>query len=76
MRLEGGYGLQEDVIDRLLQKEVEFVVIDDGIRKVRTCLADWLINPARDYGNGKQRFLPSQQSASEEIKQEGQLALV
>jgi len=61
MRVCQGYGIQENVIEKLVEVGVEKVILhtSDG-GKLSSKLSDWLEPDIRvmDFGAGKQRFLP------------------
>lgn len=57
MRKENGYGIQEEVIERLQELGCQTVVIASPTNKYTSEFNKWLQQPVKDYGHGKQRFL-------------------
>ena len=56
---EQGYGIQEDVIEILKVKECQKVIIQTPATKLKSKFETWLkVGVVKDYGHGKQRFLP------------------
>ena len=55
-----GYGIQETVIQLLIEKKAELVVIQASAHTYWSCLSDWLAPDIKmlDFGHGPQRFLP------------------
>lgn len=59
MKIHQGYGIQEDVIQKLIENKCEKVMIKTTTEVLISNLIDWLqFGVVSDYGNGKQRFLP------------------
>jgi len=61
-RILQGYGIQEEVLTQLFEKDVKIVRIITPTNVYETKLKDWLNGSKfifiRDYGHGKQRFFP------------------
>lgn len=58
MRIYNGYGIQEDVIQKLISLGCERIIIrtpNDG--NYYSLIDSWLKSEPKQYGNGKQRFL-------------------
>lgn len=53
------YGIQEDVINNLLNEDIEFIHIKTHTNKVlKSSLCDWIkFSIKENYGHGKQYFL-------------------
>jgi len=60
MRMVQGYGIQEDVIERLLKRGCEKVILKTPLCLLVSNFSDWLEEDidSIDYGSGKQVFLP------------------
>lgn len=58
MKIENGYGIQEDVLQKLHSLNCQRIIIDNNASIFETSLIDWLKRPIKNYGNGPQRFLP------------------
>jgi len=54
---EHGYGIQEEVLQRLLQERISTIIIKTKTTEIISELYDWLQKPVRNYGHGSQRFL-------------------
>lgn len=54
---EQGYGIQEDVIEKLKELGCERVYIETPTNTYRTEFSDWLKQEIKNYGHGNQRFL-------------------
>jgi len=55
---ENGYGMQVDVLERLVKEGVEDVALNYKSRRYVSRLQDWALNGKRkDYGHGEQVFL-------------------
>ena len=55
---EGGFGLQEDVILQLSNfSDCDTVVIKTKAGAYYSALAQWKVQPLKNYGHGPQRFL-------------------
>lgn len=54
------YGIQEDVIQELIEKKIKKVRIMSHMLTYESNIKDWVNGHSliRDYGNGLQRFLP------------------
>jgi hypothetical protein len=52
------YGIQEDVIDTLIEQEVKQIVIKTPTEIYGSDISKWLILETQDYGHGRQKFLP------------------
>lgn len=57
MRKEKGYGIQEEVIEKLQELGCTTVVIASKTNKYISSFDKWLQQPVKDYGHGSQRFL-------------------
>jgi hypothetical protein len=57
MIVEHGYGIQEEVLQRLVQEKVERIIIKTNTSEIVSKLEDWLNRPIKNYGHGAQRFL-------------------
>lgn len=60
MRIMKGYGIQEDIIVKLQAQGVKKILIETPTSLLESELSQWL-EPhiqVRNFGNGKQRFLP------------------
>ena len=61
MRKIGGYGIQDEIIVKLLKFGCHSIlVMEEGGNTYRSALQEWLEPDIKvlDYGHGKQRFLP------------------
>jgi len=56
MKVEQGYGIQEDVIQKLMKIECKTIRIETPAGAYETAFSDWLGISPKDYGNGMQRF--------------------
>jgi hypothetical protein len=54
---EHGYGIQEEILQRLLQEKVSRIIIKTKTSEIISDLEDWLKQPIKNYGHGNQRFL-------------------
>lgn len=54
---EHGYGIQEEILQRLLQEKVSRIIIKTKTSEIISDVEDWLQKPVRNYGHGSQRFL-------------------
>ena len=57
MKVEQGYGIQEDVIQRLKEMKCSTVLIATPTFTYEMSFSDWERAPIKDYGNGLQRFV-------------------
>lgn len=57
MYKERGYGIQEDVLQRLSELKCEKVQIHTSSAIYESFLYSWFDNPVKNYGHGNQRFL-------------------
>lgn len=57
MRVEQGYGIQEDVVLKLQELGCKTVIMDAGINLYEIPFSSWLDSEPKDYGNGLQRFV-------------------
>jgi hypothetical protein len=58
MRIENGYGIQEDIIQLLKNKNCQEVkIIPTDAQIIISKFEDWLKKPIKNYGSGFQRFM-------------------
>jgi len=60
MRVVGGYGINEDAFQKIMEYKCKKVIIEDITtgQKWESTIEDWLEHcTIADYGSGKQRFL-------------------
>ena len=57
MRIEKGYGIQEEILQRLIQEKVSRIIIKTKTSEIISDVEDWLKRPIKNYGSGSQRFL-------------------
>jgi spore coat polysaccharide biosynthesis predicted glycosyltransferase SpsG len=58
MVIEDGYGIQEDVIQKLKEMGCINILIITKNNRYLSVLEDWLKLPIPNHGHGKQRFMP------------------
>jgi len=60
MKIVGGYGIQEDVIQQLKEMDCEKIYLTTNTGKYVNPFKDWLARDIKvlNYGHGKQRFFP------------------
>jgi hypothetical protein len=58
MFIEGGYGISEDVVQQLIDLDCQRIEIQTKKRMLEFSFEELLKKPTKDYGHGKQRFLP------------------
>jgi len=55
---EHGYGVQRDVLEKLISDSVRYIVIQAKQKTYKTTLATWVSRgKVKDYGHGEQVFL-------------------
>lgn len=54
---EQGYGIQEEVLEVLTEKECNYIIIKTKISSYTSQLSQWTNLPVKNYGHGLQRFL-------------------
>lgn len=52
------YGMSEDVVKTLTHLDCQMVELISKKKILRSMFIDWLRAPLKDYGHGKQHFLP------------------
>ena len=60
MILEQGYGISEDVIQKLERRGCDKVLIHTKTQKLISNFEEWKKRIPKDYGSGLQRFLPTE----------------
>ena len=66
MKVEQGYGIQEDVIDTLREALCETIMIEAPTGTYEYAFTELLFKDPKDYGNGLQRFLSIRKKKSAE----------
>ena len=57
MKVEGGYGIQEDVIQKLIKLNCSHVLIRTSVFSYTIDFNEYITAIPKDYGHGKQRFV-------------------
>lgn len=52
------YGIQEDVIDSMIEKDIKYVVIKTPTKIYGSDVSSWVALETKDFGHGRQKFLP------------------
>jgi len=66
MKVEQGYGVQEDVVQKLIELICETVLIESPTGSYEYPFTELLLKEVKDYGNGPQRFLSIRKKRSVE----------
>jgi len=56
MRIELGYGIQDDVLSQLMGHNVISICIKDEKGRHHSQIGEWYYGQPKDYGHGNQRF--------------------
>ena len=56
MRIEQGYGMQDDVLSQLMNQKINTICIHDEGGQHYSKIGDWYYDKPKDYGHGLQRF--------------------
>jgi hypothetical protein len=54
---EKSYGIQEEIIQKLLELKINEIIIETKTGQQISYIGYWLKKPAKNYGHGLQRFL-------------------
>ena len=68
MKKEQGYGIQEDVVQKLQELDCVAVIIKSNLITWFIPFSYWKNAPTKDYGNGLQRFISVRMIEKEIIK--------
>lgn len=68
MRMMKGFGLDEGVYQKLREHGVMKIVLKSDTEQLVSDITDWDCMNVRDFGHGKQRFLPEKYMVKVETK--------
>lgn len=58
MKMMDGYGMEQFIYERLVKKDSNVTIIENGKKKLTSHVTDWKEHGVtRDFGHGMQRFL-------------------